>query len=377
MNYKIHPLAEILPEIKDEEFATLAEDIKNHGQLETIKLYKKKVVDGRHRLRVCELLDTTPIVEDITDYIDTEYDGNIADYIISENLHRRHLSASQKALVLAELARLGHGERQDYAEAHQCASAPLTQRQKAAVGGHSRRTQQNADKVAEKCVDEIKDLVKNDEATVKDAAKIADKPPEVQRAAAKAVSEGTRTLAGAVNAAERKAAVAEKTTAPEGEYNAVVCDPPWQIQQHYRTSEYDEAPYEKMNLQDIAEMKPPVADGGWLFLWVAMAYLPAGLKLIKDWGLDYRFTMVWHKSSGPTPPGRPVYNHEIVIVASKGEAVLGDTVGTYSCFEAKTRGHSVKPDEFYKIVAQMTGKPRLDMYARTQRDGWEVWGNEI
>jgi N6-adenosine-specific RNA methylase IME4 len=47
-----------------------------------------------------------------------------------------------------------------------------------------------------------------------------------------------------------------------------------------------------------------------------------------------------------------------------------------ACFAAKSPYHSAKPDEFYELVAPM-GEKRIDIFARKERLGWDVWGNEV
>jgi N6-adenosine-specific RNA methylase IME4 len=43
----------------------------------------------------------------------------------------------------------------------------------------------------------------------------------------------------------------------------------------------------------------------------------------------------------------------------------------------KAGTHSTKPDDFYKLVEEMSPAPRIDIFARKSRDGWDVWGDEI
>lgn len=45
-------------------------------------------------------------------------------------------------------------------------------------------------------------------------------------------------------------------------------------------------------------------------------------------------------------------------------------------FQAENIRHSQKPDKFYELIKGL-GEKRLDMFARTKRDGWDVWGNEV
>lgn len=93
--YEIHPLAHLLPSMRDDEFTELKEDIAANGLRESIKLYEDKVLDGRHRYRACTELDVCPTFE--------IYDGDEpAGYVLSLNVKRRQLTPSQKAMLATD-----------------------------------------------------------------------------------------------------------------------------------------------------------------------------------------------------------------------------------------------------------------------------------
>ena len=48
-----------------------------------------------------------------------------------------------------------------------------------------------------------------------------------------------------------------------------------------------------------------------------------------------------------------------------------------TCFEWGRGRHSEKPQELYDLVSTLSPGPKLDMYARKEREGWYVWGNEV
>jgi hypothetical protein len=96
----IHPLAELFPLLDDEELQGLAEDIKAHGQLQPILASRGVVIDGRNRLKACELAGVEPVFLIRDDMTEAE----IVAAIISANLRRRHLTTQQRAHIAAELA---------------------------------------------------------------------------------------------------------------------------------------------------------------------------------------------------------------------------------------------------------------------------------
>jgi DNA modification methylase len=88
---KIHEVCAIFPMMSVEEFSGLKEDIAVNGQREPVWTYRGEVIDGRNRLKACEELRVTPKVK--------EWDGkgSLVEFVVSLNLHRRHLTSSQKA----------------------------------------------------------------------------------------------------------------------------------------------------------------------------------------------------------------------------------------------------------------------------------------
>lgn len=105
--YKVHPIASLFPMIPDDELQALADDIKANGQRENIVLMPMGpeteeywLVDGRNRFRACEMAGVEPQYG-----MDNRYFGEpdlIGPWIISHNLHRRHLTASQRAAIAVE-----------------------------------------------------------------------------------------------------------------------------------------------------------------------------------------------------------------------------------------------------------------------------------
>lgn len=91
-----HRLANYFPAIENEEFDELVEDIKKNGQINPIIMYEGKILDGKNRYRVCQKLGIEPITK--------EYDGDDpVGFVISINIHRRHLTESQRAMLATKM----------------------------------------------------------------------------------------------------------------------------------------------------------------------------------------------------------------------------------------------------------------------------------
>ena len=97
--YLFHELSSIFPLMEGEDFDALVEDMREKGQLKKGILFEGKILDGRNRYRVCGILKIPFKTEEYSEKISPR------DYIISENLHRRHLTVAQRAeigLILLE-----------------------------------------------------------------------------------------------------------------------------------------------------------------------------------------------------------------------------------------------------------------------------------
>jgi hypothetical protein len=94
-----HPLADLFPRLTGDDLAALAEDIKTNGGLRhPIVLYGGKVLDGRNRLAACKLAKVEPRYEEFTGT-----DDEALAFVLSANLHRRHLTTAQKAALAVKL----------------------------------------------------------------------------------------------------------------------------------------------------------------------------------------------------------------------------------------------------------------------------------
>lgn len=168
---------------------------------------------------------------------------------------------------------------------------------------------------------------------------------------------------------------------PSGKYRCIVIDPPWPVQKIEREERPHQGQvleYPTMSLEDIEAL--PVGnfafeDGCHLYLWVTQKYLPDGLRMMEAWGFRYQCVLTWVKPTGMTPYSW-MYNTEHVLFGRAGNLPL-DRLGLKLSFEAPVTVHSAKPDVFYTRVIQATPGPRLEMFARREREGFDVWGNEV
>lgn len=173
-----------------------------------------------------------------------------------------------------------------------------------------------------------------------------------------------------------------------GRYRTIVADPPWDYgadaarQPQWNTGAEGVTrrpmPYRALSIDAIEAL--PVYDyadrDARLFLWTTNRFLHAAFHVIPAWGFEYRQTLVWHKTHGPSPWGGSVApNHaEFLLVAVHGQPEGGRLAS--SVIAAPRQSHSVKPEAFLDLIEQISVGPYLELFARRQRLGWDTWGNE-
>ena len=184
----------------------------------------------------------------------------------------------------------------------------------------------------------------------------------------------------AVAKAEEMQAQLQDQPLPEGRYKTIIVDPPWPMAKVMREVRPNQAEFdypvmtveqiEGFNIQSIAEQSAHV------FLWTTQKFLPVAFQVFDSWAVSYIFTMVWHKAGGFQPFGLPQYNCEFVLYGRIGSPQFIETKAFPVCFAGERREHSRKPDEFYDMIRRVCQAPRLDMFSREKRDGYDQHGNE-
>jgi hypothetical protein len=165
-----HPLSAAFPDMPDEDFEDLVESIKTHGQREAITTYESKILDGWHRFKACLKLDINPMLH--------EFDGpDPVSYVIDLNLHRRHLSPSQKALAVVSCNTWLTGGRPQKTPPRGgvITNAYKSSEQMAKDAGVGTRTVERAKKVAQSGDKEVIEAVKKGAMSLSEAIKVVDK----------------------------------------------------------------------------------------------------------------------------------------------------------------------------------------------------------
>ena len=171
-------------------------------------------------------------------------------------------------------------------------------------------------------------------------------------------------------------------------YSVILADPPWMFKVWSKTTGKNgrtaEKHYRTMTTADICELSIPATDNCALFLWAVWPALPDALEVIKAWGFEYK-TVAWtwvklQKAGMGFHFGLGYYtraNTEPCLLAVRGKMpVAVHDVQALIC--SPVREHSRKPDDQYgKIERLYPDATKLEMFARRQRSGWDVFGNEV
>lgn len=189
---KSHEYADLFPMMATADIARLADDIKENGQANPIVTFEGKILDGRNRYQACTMAGVDPRF--------TEYDGaEPLAFVVSHNLHRRHLNESQRGMVGAKLANLQKGGE---AGVHKTNSAiallpPVTQAQAAEMLNIGVDSIKRSKQVLKDGIPELQEMQMSGEISAK-AASVVSKLPEDEQV--KAVFGG---VAGVKEAAKK------------------------------------------------------------------------------------------------------------------------------------------------------------------------------
>lgn len=163
-------------------------------------------------------------------------------------------------------------------------------------------------------------------------------------------------------------------------YRTIVIDPPWPERGGGAIKRGADRHYPLVDVLDMpaliirAEAYRPAVNAH-LYLWATNTHLPDAIDLMASLGFRYVTTLTWAKDRiGLGQYWRGQTEH--VLFGVRGRLPVPPARRLSTLFRADRDDHSAKPDRFYEIVEQVSPSPRLEMFARRRRVGWDVWGDE-
>lgn len=397
-----HEVANIFPLMTGIDFDELKSDISANGLREAIWLHSDgRIIDGRNRHRACLETGVQPFFKTWNG------DGSLVGFVISLNLHRRHLSSGQKAMVAVDILPMLEAEARerqrsagiDFGKSHPKLVANLPQ---ALASEHSQKSRdiaakqvgvasryvQDAKKIAEKSP-RIAHLVREDTLNMHEAKTIMSMPDEKQETILDLLKSGsTATVKDAIRhiSKEEKLKAAQSVcTLPDKQYNVIYVDPPWE----YSNTGVNGAAEHHYNTMSIAELEAlpesinlSISKNAVMFMWITNPLMAEAFHLIEKWGFTYKTNIVWVKTE-LKKPGSGFYvrgRHELLFICTKGSFTpldenISPPIG--SVVSSPVMEHSRKPTVFYEIIEKLYPKcSYIELFARSNREGWDSWGNE-
>ena len=373
MKRDFHPVAELFPLMGGNEFDGLVKDVREHGLHEPIWLHQDgRIIDGRNRYLACLEAGVEPRFEPFVGP-----DDSLAAFVISMNLHRRHLNESQRAMVAARIASMKRGARTDLAPI-----GGMSQPEAADTLNVGTRSLQRAKQVLDSGCDALVNAVDRGEVAVADAATVAKEAHDKQILYLSKVREGKAAslkVARQLTAIElqREAIESGAVTLPEGVFEVIVIDPPWPYgnAEHYNDKGFrGTIPYPELPMEDLFKLELPAAEDCILWLWTTARFIEEACQLCRTWGFEKKNVLTWNKQEMGVGHWLR-QSTELCLFAVKGKPkILRHDVRTL--LSARRREHSRKPDEFYKLVESTCIGRRLDFFSRESRAGWAQVGND-
>lgn len=167
------------------------------------------------------------------------------------------------------------------------------------------------------------------------------------------------------------------------EFSCILIDPPWMERGGGKIKRGADRHYPLVKTKEMPQIiyqsgvwRP--AENAHLWMWSTNNFLPDALWLMEALGFRYLTNAVWVK----TRIGLGQYlrgQHELLLFGVRGRGVLARTErkNLSTLLQAPSGVHSQKPEESYTLIESRSVGPRLEMFARSSREGWTSWGNEI
>lgn len=194
---------------------------------------------------------------------------------------------------------------------------------------------------------------------------------------------------------------------PKQQHSVIYADPAWEWlarsdkglqkspQQHYKCMSLDEM---KAMRDDIIFATAPDCI---CVMWTMWCFMDQAIELMEYWGFEYVTGGAWNKL---TKNGKQTFGTGYIMRGSSEPFIIGkfgnpklkkdrkkntrDSFFTGEIPEnlhdldniminALRREHSRKPDEMYEVIEKIFHGAYLELFARTNREGWTSWGDEV
>ena len=161
-------------------------------------------------------------------------------------------------------------------------------------------------------------------------------------------------------------------------YDVIYADPAWRYDFSKSDSRQIENQYPTMTVEEICALKIPAKKNAVLYMWATAPKLLEAIKVIEAWGFEYKTHGIWDKEimgMGYWFRGQ----HELLMVAVRGKfSPPEQALRISSVIRERRSKHSKKPIAVRDMIAKWyPNADRLEMFARSSGENWDVWGNQV
>ncbi|MFC6491158.1 MT-A70 family methyltransferase [Nitratireductor sp. GCM10026969] len=369
---------QLLPPLSAEDYAALEASIIAHGVLVPVEYDEHgEIIDGHHRVQVCESLGLVDWPRFVRKGLSETEKRTLSREL---NVSRRHLSTAQKQAIIADQLR---------------DTPSISSRAIAAMLGVDHKTVSG---VRRKLVDggeiphheevEGRDGVKQ---PTRKAIKTAFLPDPDNRRELMKVAKDLRSDQQKARHQVRLAhmsMIAEKgaPSAPgklNRAYPVYYADPPWKYGVRSEVTGREKSAenhYPTMATEEIVSLLAELLGGSTpavFFCWATNPILFTGLRVLEACGFTYVHHWIWDKEvAGTGYWGRD--RHELLLIGRRGDIAAPLPGSQPETVHRERKGaHSVKPDFFAETIERLyPDMPRLELFCRRPRPGWDAWGYE-
>ena len=363
----------LIPALTKEEYKQLENNCIAEGIREKILIWNGFIIDGHNRYEISLKWDLE-IQTETKHFKDEEA---VKEWMILNQFGRRNLSNYQRSVLALQLEEvfsnkakenLIKGGKVSQEGLQISAKAIDTRKELSKVANVSHDTIAKVKKIQAQASEEVKAKLSTGEVSINSAYQEIKKEEKKKNRLEKIE--------------EIKQEISKGLKAPNGLYDVIAIDPPWEYSERGGSSSksFEDngnrggVDYPTMTVEELKKIKIPSKNDCVIFLWTTHAFLKDSFDLLNAWGFNYKATIVWDKVK--MGMGRNIRMQvEFCLLATKGNPILNGS-GERDIITEPRREHSRKPEAFYTKVNNMTAGYKLDYFAREKRENWFTYGAE-
>jgi N6-adenosine-specific RNA methylase IME4 len=370
---------ELIPPLTNEEFKQLEDNCLAEGIRDKIITWNGFIIDGHNRYEIA----TRWNLEYETESKSFKDENAVKEWMINNQFGRRNLSNYQRSVLALQLEKVFNERAKENLSKAGSSFSPKEGCLKSDKVTDTIDTKKELAKIANVGHDTIAKVKKIEAvATPEVKAKLSTGEVSINQAYQEIKKEEKK--AERVELIEQQIEDIEQGLLPEleGLFDVVSVDPPWPYEgESKKVTSFDSVgrrvanPYPEMSIEDIKKIEMPLMDDSVVLLWTTHKFLPDAFEILKEWGMNYKATLVWNKEK----IGMGAWFRmqcEFCLVGVKGKPYWENTTFRDILNEPR-REHSRKPDSFFEMIEKITLGRRLEYFSREKRQGWEVFGNDI